>query len=164
MAIKTNMKSKNRDKLSNALLRLMVKFSEIDGRTRYYGTDQPLHEAEIHMIKVIKENEGIHATGLADILGVTKGAVSQLLQKLERKGMIIKDVDSSNLSRLVLKLTPTGQTAYRYHEELHRDYDEIFNAALGNASEHERRFLKDFFISLEKELDTCEENNLLKQR
>ena len=67
-------------------MRVVTKLSEIDKRTRYYGTDQSLFEAEIHMIKSIKENEGIHVTGLADMLGVTKGAVSQILKKLETQG------------------------------------------------------------------------------
>ena len=77
----------NKDQLY--LLRVVTKLSDIDGKTRNYGTDQPLFNAEIHMIKSIKENEGIHVTGLADMLGVTKGAVSQIIQKLERKGMIV---------------------------------------------------------------------------
>ena len=55
------------------------------------------------MIKSIKENEGIHVTGLAEMLGVTKGAVSQIIMKIEKKKMIVKDTDPRNLSRLVLR-------------------------------------------------------------
>lgn len=152
----TNLKSKNRIKLSYTFLRVVTKLSEIDRETRYYGTDQPLYEAEIHMIKSIKENEGIHVTGLADMLGVTKGAVSQILKKLEGKGMIIKDTDPRNLSRLILRLTQKGETAYLHHEELHQEFDGLFNAMLKDATEQNKEFLKNFFNSLDEKLDVYE--------
>jgi len=150
------MKFKNRIKLSYTFLRVVTKLSEIDSKTRYYGTDQPLYEAEIHMIKSIKENEGIHVTGLADMLGVTKGAVSQIIKKLESKDMIVKDTDPRNLSRLVLRLTPKGETAYLHHEELHQEFDGLFNATLENASEENKTFLKDFLNSLDEKIDAYE--------
>ncbi len=123
---------------------------------RNYGTDQPLYEAEIHMIKSIKENEGIHVTGLADMLGVTKGAVSQITKKLEHKGMIVKDTDPSNLSRLSLRLTSKGETAYLHHEELHQEFDGLFKAVLKYATEQNKEFLKDFLNSLDEKLDAYE--------
>ncbi len=150
------MKFKNRTRISYIFLRVVTKLTEISRRTRYYGTDQPLHEAEIHMIKSIKENEGIHVTGLADMLGVTKGAVSQILMKLERKDMIVKNTDPSNLSRLVLKLSPKGETAYLHHEELHKEFDSLFNAALKNVSDENKAFLKSFLNLLDEKIDTYE--------
>jgi len=112
-----------------------------------------LYEAEIHMIKAIKENEGIHVTGLADILGVTKGAVSQIIIKLERKGMIVKDTDPRNLSRLRISLTPKGETAYLNHEKLHGEFDRLFYSVLQNAAEDNKLFLSNFLESLEKQID-----------
>jgi len=137
-------------------MRIVAKISELDKKIRYYGTDRPLYEAEIHMIKSIKENEGIHVTGLADMLGVTKGAVSQIIMKLERKGMIIKDTDPSNLSRLVLKLTSKGETAHLHHENLHQKYDKLFNTMLENATDENKTFLKSFLNSLDEQIDTFE--------
>lgn len=138
------------------LLRVVWKLLEVDRKTRYYGTDEPLYEAEIHMIKSIKENEGIHVTGLAELLGVTKGAVSQIIMKLQKKGMIIKDTDPRNLSRLVLKLTPKGETAYIQHERLHEAFDGLVDEALNGASEQDKQFLKHFLDSLETKIDAFE--------
>lgn len=151
-----NMKFKNRTKISYTFLRVVTKISELDRKTRHYGTDQLLYEAEIHMVKSIKENEGIHVTGLADMLGVTKGAVSQIIGKLERKGMIVKDTDPRNLSRLILRLTAKGETAYLHHEKLHQQFDGLFNSALENASEENKAFLKNFFNSLDEKIDAFE--------
>ncbi|AWI05958.1 MarR family winged helix-turn-helix transcriptional regulator [Clostridium drakei] len=151
-----NMKFKNRNKISYTFLRIVSKISEFDKKTRYYGTDEPLYEAEIHMIKSIKENEGIHVTGLADMLGVTKGAVSQIIMKLDRKGMIIKDTDPRNQSRLLLRLTSKGEIAYKNHEKLHKKYEEIFDDLLENAAEENKTFFRELLNSLEKQIDAFE--------
>lgn len=149
----TNMKFENRTKISYTFLRVMSRLTEMDKKTRHYGTDELLHDAEIHMIKAIRENEGIHVTGLADLVGVTKGAVSQILRKLECKGMIVKETDPKNLSRLKLRLTEKGETAYLRHEELHREFDAYFQHALQGATEAEQAFLHRFLNSLDEELD-----------
>ncbi|AKA67620.1 MarR family winged helix-turn-helix transcriptional regulator [Clostridium scatologenes] len=151
-----NMKFKNRNKVSYTFLRIVSKISQFDKKTRYYGTDEPLYEAEIHMIKSIKENEGIHVTGLADMLGVTKGAVSQIIMKLDNKGMIIKDTDPRNQSRLLLRLTSKGETAYMHHEKLHKKYEEIFDDLLENAAEENKMFFRELLNSLEKQIDAFE--------
>jgi DNA-binding MarR family transcriptional regulator len=148
-----NMKFKNRTKTSYTFLRIASKIAELDKKIRHYGTDQALYNAEIHMIKCIKENEGIHVIGLADMLGVTKGAVSHILMKLEHKGMVIKDTDPRNLSRLMLRLTSKGETAYLHHEKLHRKYDALFNAALKSTTEENMAFLKSFLNCLEEQID-----------
>jgi DNA-binding MarR family transcriptional regulator len=139
--------------ISFVFLRVLVKLFELDKKIRDYGTNEQLHEAEIHMIKAIKEHEGIHVMGLADLLGVTKGAVSQIIMKLERKGMIVKDVDPHNLSRLWLRVTPVGETAYLRHEELHQEFDNLFNDALANATEENKAFLSNFLTTLDTSID-----------
>lgn len=155
----TNMKFKNRTKASYTFLRVTTKLSDLDRKLRKYGTDQPLYEAEIHMIKSVKENEGIHVTGLADMLGVTKGAISQNIAKLERKGMIVKAYDPDNLSRLSLRLTPKGEAAYAGHEALHREFDDLFASALAGASEENKAFLKRFLDDLDARLDAFEKRD-----
>lgn len=105
------------------------------------------------MINKIKQNEGIHVTGLANILNVTKGAVSQIIMKLEKKGLIQKEKDINNQSRLVLKLTAKGETAYRNHEKFHKKIDAMVNEIVKDASRENVEFFKDVLITLEEKLD-----------
>lgn len=143
----------NKNRISYTLLRVVWKLFEVDKKTRNYGTDEQLFEAEIHMIKSIKENEGVHVTGLAELLEVTKGAVSQIVMRLEKKGMVIKDKDDNNQSRLVLRLTPKGETAYVNHEKLHQEFDDLVSAILNEASRENIAFLTDFLDLLEDKID-----------
>ena len=143
----------NKNRISYTLLRVVWKLFEVDKKTRNYGTDEQLFEAEIHMIKSIKENEGVHVTGLAELLEVTKGAVSQIVMRLEKKGMVIKDKDDNNQSRLVLRLTPKGETAYVNHEKFHQEFDDLVSAILKEASRENIAFLTDFLVLLEDKID-----------
>jgi len=143
--------------ISYSLLRVVYKFFEIDKKTRYYGIDVSLFPSEIHMINKIKQNEGIHVTGLANILKVTKGAVSQIIMKLEKKGLIRKEKDISNQSKLVLKLTDKGEIAYTNHEKFHKKIDAMVNEIVKDASEENAKFFKDVLITLEERLELFKE-------
>jgi Transcriptional regulators len=148
-----NMNDLQELKISYSLLRVVYKFFEIDQKTRYYGTDVPLYPSEIHMINRIKQNEGIHVTGLANILKVTKGAVSQIIIKLEKKGLISKEKDINNQSRLVLKLTPKGETAYSTHIRWHKLIEDMVNEIIRNDSEENVKYLKGVLTTLEIKLE-----------
>lgn len=151
-----NIHNERKKKISYTLLRVINKFDEIDKKSRYYGTDTPLFSAEIHMLTIIKENEGIHVTGIADKLGVTKGAVSQIVNKLHKKGLIKKDTDLHNQSKLTLSLTPKGEIAQLNHEEFHKKFDVLIKSILKDASEENIKFLKDFLNSFEDQLENFE--------
>jgi DNA-binding MarR family transcriptional regulator len=153
----TKIHSKNSTRTSYILLRVIYKFFEVDKKSRFYGTDKPLFEAEIHMIKSIKENEGIHVTGLAEKLGITKGAVSQTIAKLQKKGMVIKDRDSSNQSKLVLRLTEKGEIAYKSHIDYHEKFDKCVENILKDTTEDNKIFLKKFLLAVEKAIDAYNE-------
>lgn len=95
----------NKHKIAYDSLDLAFALIDLDKKTRYFGTDVPIFHSEIHIIKAIAEHPGIHVGGLADILGVTKGSVSEILKKLERKALVVKEIDNLNLSRYSLNLS-----------------------------------------------------------
>ena len=143
----------NRDKISYRLLNVMLKLAEAQERVHRYGTDTPLFAAEIHMIKCVKENPELHMTALAELLGVTRGAVSQIAMKLEAKGMLVKDRDEGNRARRLLRVTPGGEAAYVYHERLHAAFDRLVEELLLGAPQESRGFLRDFLGRLDAALE-----------
>jgi DNA-binding MarR family transcriptional regulator len=116
------------------------------------GDGETLFPAEIHLVSEIKENEGIHVTALAERLGVTVGAVSQILLKLERKGLVIKEKDIQNQSRFLLHLTPEGELVHTNHLKFHKEFDVLFKKLVGGESEEKVRFLTDFLTALRTEI------------
>ncbi|MBN2026640.1 MAG: MarR family transcriptional regulator, partial [Actinobacteria bacterium] len=75
--------------------------------------------AEIHTVKAIGDNPGINVTGLAESMGVTKGAASQILNKLVSKGLVVKRSADDNAKEILPELTQAGLKGYHKHEEFH---------------------------------------------
>jgi len=106
--------------------RIINKFTSIEKKPRDFGTGDLLYPSEIHNIEIIGRNPGINITNLAKALGVTKGAVSQIVNKLERKNLVEKFRDSGNEKEVMLKLQKKGKIAFNGHENFHaKFYSEI---------------------------------------
>lgn len=153
-----NVYGKNKNRISEKLLRIMSMLSERESKPRSYGTDTPLFDAEIHLIKTIKENEGSSVTALAETMNVTKGAVSQILTRLDKKEMIRKEKDEKNQSRVLLYLSSKGETAYVGHKNMHSSLDDMINGILQSRSEQYRTVLADFLSAMESGLLAEEQN------
>ena len=78
---------------------------KLDQMPKKFGTDKDLSHSEIHLIEIIGDNQNQSVTDLAGLLGITKGAVSQSLKRLEKKGFTRKSPDPANLSRILKALT-----------------------------------------------------------
>ena len=130
--------------------RIINKFISIEKKPRDFGTGALLYPSEIHNIEIIGRNPGINVTNLARKLGVTKGAVSQIVYKLERKNLVEKFRDSSNEKEVMLKLKKKGEIAFNGHEDFHAEFyseimDEVDDMTLEQIS-----FLQNIFIKIDK--------------
>lgn len=90
---------------------------------RDYGTGEKLHMAEIEIIDRIAQSEEVTMTLLAEQLGVSKAAISPLVNKLESKGYLGKTTAPHHSNIKHLALTAKGKTASRgvrkYQQRLH---------------------------------------------
>ena len=110
----------------------------------------PLTLGEIHLIECIGKHPEINVTEIAKILGNTKGAVSQMAKKLEKKGLINKKKKGNNNKEIILELSDEGKKIFLEHEKLHDSlYKEILSS-LNNQSLENIEFLKDTLNIIEK--------------
>lgn len=70
-----------------------------------------LHPSELHLLLAVQAEPEANATRLAALLGVTKGAVSQVLKRLEAKGVVLKRVDPAQKNEVTASFTPLGRLA-----------------------------------------------------
>jgi DNA-binding MarR family transcriptional regulator len=150
--------SNDKSKLGYQTLRLTKAYHELDKKTRNYGTDVPIFVSEIHTIEAIAEHPGIHVGGLAELLGITKGSVSEIIRKLEKKALVKKETDEYNLSKLSLRLTEKGEKAHRGHMRYHAMLDRLIETELQSATEDNVRFLSFFLSSLTESMERYSEN------
>jgi DNA-binding MarR family transcriptional regulator len=125
-------------------------WQQLDKQPRQFGTGENLSGPEIHVIEVIGQNEGLSVTALANRLGVTKGAVSQTLKKMESKELVSRDVDPSNSSRVTLSLSTKGKIAFYAHLHWHETVDGGFRDFFMSLPDDKIKFLEDFLTSFEQ--------------
>lgn len=106
-----------------------------------YGTGEEFTAVEVHTLKHIADNPGITVTELARDYGKTKGAISQILKKVEGKGLIRREADPSNDNRALLYLTEKG----RILDQAHRQYDEV---SFGESMNQVRALLSDEEVNI----------------
>ena len=141
------------ESVSYSLLKLVMRYMELDKQIHDFGTDTPIYHAEIHLISEIAQNPDIHIRGLAEQLDITSASVSEMISKLQKKGLVQKSTDKKNLSRLNLSLTDKGQLAHEEHMRYHEELNQIIAAELAGASEEQIAFLHDFCDHVRERMD-----------
>ena len=78
-----------------------------------------LYASEMTAIETLGYQPGSNVTEFAQKHSITKGAVSQLVKKLEKKGLVERYKGSSNRKEVLLKLTTKGEIAFHQHSLFH---------------------------------------------
>lgn len=97
-------------------------FREAEKIQTDYGTGETYTSLEVHTVTRVEDNPGITVTEIAEQTNRTKGAVSQIITKLENKGLIRREKDPENPRRVSLFVTPKGLELSRAH----KNYDETY--------------------------------------
>ncbi len=140
-------------RLGQTLVRVLNKCVENEKKPRYFGVPELLHGSEIHMVMHIGDNPGMHVSELARIAGVTRGAVSQLVSKLEKKGLVTKKGDPENSLKTVPVLTNKGKVAYYAHARRHEKMDEGLFEFVNRLTDDEFALIENFLHHLDKMAD-----------
>jgi len=117
--------------------KVINQFNKLHEKPFDFGTTEKLYPAEIHMIQAIGKTGENTVTQLGHSFGVTKGAVSQIVSKLEKKGFITRRRNPEYGREILLNLTKKGWQAYWGHERMHEKTDSELLEFIGNLSEEE---------------------------
>ncbi|MBE6049017.1 MAG: MarR family transcriptional regulator [Clostridium sp.] len=139
--------------------RIVNKYNTWDKITRSYGTDVKLSKTEIHTINIIGKNKDINLTKLANIQGITKGAVSQMINRLIKKGLLTKSVSQESEAQIRFNLTEKGIVAFKSHKKMHVETHTDFFNTLKNMSDSEYDIMINMLNSFEEFLDEIIENS-----
>ena len=146
----SSMENRKIHKIHEKFGRVVDLVNELEKPPRTFGTDQLLTPSEIHLVEIVGDREEmLGVTEIAGVLGVTKGAVSQNVKRLLNKGLVYKEQDPGNLSRVVVKLTSQGKVAYYSHKHWHETMDGGFKEYFHGLGEDKIDFLLDFLDRLE---------------
>ncbi len=140
------------DETAEIMERIIHLYIQHEKKPRYYGTDDKLTRAEIHTINMIGQNTGINITDLSQLRGITKGAMSQMIYRLVKKGYVSKNVSEQSDSEVALSLTKKGELAYEAHLAFHKTSQQPFFDQLRNLSDTEYTLMVNLLKSFEEML------------
>lgn len=99
------------------LYQFVMNYSEyIYSRHDYANNKVPLTMVEVHTLSYIEDHPGVTATELVAYWEKTKGAISQVLSKLEKTGLITKETTATNAKTKHLYITDKGVQISQTHK------------------------------------------------
>lgn len=107
---------------SRAIGRLIIQLKQLERAPRKYGGAGALTPSEIHVIDAIGCGHGMSMGKLAAYLGVSKGAVTQIVKRMESKGFVERSTNPDDFRGVIVSLKEKGVTAYKIHKEMHIEF------------------------------------------
>lgn len=107
---------------------------------REYLPGHPLVFQEAHFISSISE-QGTTGTEIANIMSTSLSAVSQMANRLEKKGYIFRQKAAEDKRQTVFYLTETGKALKEAHDAYDEDAYARINQRLAHYSEEELLYL-----------------------
>lgn len=108
------------EQLCDLFNQVINQYGKIEKEIHTYGVDIPLHLSDTHTIIAIGKNQNINVTNLSKLQGISRSAASQMVSKLVKRGLVIKEVSSETDNEVVLSLSETGKAVFRAHEKQHQ--------------------------------------------
>ncbi len=121
------------------------KFNALEKLPRKTGMKHELYHSERHLIDRIGDHPGVNLSEFARSAGVTKGAVSQLVKKLEKKGVVVRYKSSGNDKEVFLELTRAGRDIYIKHKKTNEETIKPLVEELSKYPDEEVLFLVSMF-------------------
>jgi DNA-binding MarR family transcriptional regulator len=112
-------------------IRINKKFQELEKMSIDIGSGEKLYPSELHILDAVGNDYGNNVTDLSIKFGITKGAVSQVVNKLYNKDFLKKERKTGYGKEVVLSLSEKGLKAFKIQDDLHKKMDDEFFNYLG---------------------------------
>jgi len=141
------------DAIQKQIVRVINKIIFKEKKKIFRFGDVALYPSEVHLMLVIKNDLDTNATVIARQLGLTKGAVSQTLSRLEKKGIIRKTKDPYNKNELTLSFTELGMKACESCQSTQAAFFKAHEHFLEKQGPREKEVILRFLLHMEKAID-----------
>ncbi len=132
---------------------VLAKFNRISKLPLDFGVGILINPSEIHAVAKLCDHGPMSLTELADMAFVTKGAMSQLVSRLEKKGLVYREVAENNQSKQILHPTKLGERAQRGHMKFHEEHDREFFSYVASMPDAEYNVFKEVCRRMDRWMD-----------
>jgi DNA-binding MarR family transcriptional regulator len=139
--------------LIDMFLKILHLYSVINRKPQDYGTGDLLYFTELHTITVVARNDEVNMTQLAEIMGVTKGAISQTIRKLVHKNLIVK-TNINNRKEVNLKLSGKGKKVLEAQKSFQKEIFTFAGTLYEKARPEDRETVRRLFAAIAENMET----------
>lgn len=134
-------------------LRTTKKFNEFEKMSIELENNERLYPSEFHIIEAVGNNRANKVTELSQKFHITKGAVSQVVNKLHDKGFINKERNKDFGKEIVLSLSEKGQKAFEIQNKMHKKMEKEFVSYLESFSPEQINSFLQILAKIEDYID-----------
>jgi len=121
--------------------------------TLNYSDALKLFPSEIHLILTITDGKSENYNKIVLQLGVTKGAVSQTISRLVKKGVLEKK-KSLNSNDLTIFLTDLGKKVHKKCKKIQEVFYNQFSLYMTSLPDRDQEVINDFLNHIDVKLNT----------
>lgn len=124
-------------------------------RSRFHTVEgEDLYSSEVHLLLHIGRGEDHrrNVTRISETFGITKGAVSQTLSRLVRKGLLTKETDETSKNELNIHLTDKGRRAHQACLAIKQEFFETHTRLLAGTTDDDKETLLAYLTRLRDHL------------
>ena len=141
-------------KLMIQFIKITKKFNELEKMPIDIGIGEKLYPSEFHVIVAVGCGYENTVTGLSKRLDITKGAVSQVVNKLHEKEFINKERNKDYGKEIILSLTEKGHNAFKIQDDFHKKMENEFINHLENVTPQQMDSFLQILPKIEEFIDT----------
>ena len=97
-----------------------------------------LTDSQLNVLEFIMNHEQVKPSDLIDFLATTPAAITTLMDRMEKNGLIKRERDTADRRIVWLQLTPKGEAEGRRGKQIRQDFLELY---LGRISAHNQQLL-----------------------
>lgn len=103
--------------VAKTLYQFLDYYYDYENQPKDYGTGEMINMVEVHVLTAIYDQPEITVTQLAADFNRTKSAISQIVTKLVKKGLVIRQNHETNKKTILLLPTQEGKRLSRAHKK-----------------------------------------------
>lgn len=107
---------KQLDAKATIIYKFVTRYNDYIRSVHDYGTGEVVNMVEVHTLTFIEENPGVTVSKVALEWNRTKGAVSQVIKKLENRDFIYRKKEDGNAKNIHLYVTEKGKKLSQAHK------------------------------------------------
>lgn len=143
-------------KVTERLFEIIRLLEDEKRKPKDYGTGVLLYHAEAIFLDVIAGHPEENVSGISSLMGVTKGAVTQMARKLLEKGMITIEQRNNNKKEKYYRLTDMGEKTITGHQYFHMQTNQRLCEYISTLTKEETAVIYKFLEHLKDCIPFCE--------